>query len=453
MAHLLDETRIFWSSSSGHPVPAGITRYGAQALRFAHLIEDPSPAVVFIDCASIDTDATAEIEKLRGRNGDGHYLIPVLRELSDEYVVSLIAHGAHDTANTEDLLNPDPIIQRARAHTKLLSYARGGVAEFSTLQTHADGMVSPVFFKDANGLYTGCNDGFERFLGIDRGGILGKTVYDVAASDLALLYHKADLDLLADGGVQSYMAGVRRGDGSVRTVRFYKSIVCGQDGRIAGIVGAMHDVGDLRGHAIACQEIDEVTREVSAGLPARERFAITDHDRFLLERVAASDASALARLYRLYHRRLARFLTRLTWRNEVIEEIINDTFMVVWKRAGDFRGESTVSTWIIGIAYRLALRALRDQRRSQFELLDIEHADMVTQYWHDHELPDLLEKALDLLPVEQRIVMSLAYVLGHSVSEIAEITGCPVTTVKARMHRARCKLRETLDTLGRGRCD
>ncbi|KVL13734.1 hypothetical protein WS95_04095 [Burkholderia sp. MSMB1826] len=180
---------------------------------------------------------------------------------------------------------------------------------------------------------------------------------------------------------------------------------------------------------------------------------MTDHDRFLLERVAASDASALARLYRLYHRRLARFLTRLTWRNEVIEEIINDTFMVVWKRAGDFRGESTVSTWIIGIAYRLALRALRDQRRSQFELLDIEHADMVTQYWHDHELPDLLEKALDLLPVEQRIVMSLAYVLGHSVSEIAEITGCPVTTVKARMHRARCKLRETLDTLGRGRCD
>lgn len=450
VAHLVDETRIFWSSSSDRPTPAAIRRHGAQALRLAHLIEDPSPAVVFIDCAN--TDASVEIEKLRIENGDEHYLIPVLRELSAGQVVSLIARGAHDAVNDEDLLNPDAIIERARAQTRLLAYARDGVTDFSTLQNHTDGMVSPVFFKDANGLYTGCNPVFERFLGIDRGGILGKTVYDVAPSDLALTYHKADLDLAADGGVQTYAAGVRNGAGIVRMVRFYKGVVYGEDGRITGIVGAMHDIGDLRGHETARQEIDEVTSHVSANLVAREGFAAVDHDRPLLERVAAGDASALARLYRLYHRRLARFLTRLTWKSEVIDEIINDTFMVVWKQAGDFRGEASVSTWIIGIAYRSALRALRDQRRSEFEPLDIDHADTMAQYWHDHELSDLLSKALDLLPVEQRLVMALAYVLGHSVGEIAEITGCPVTTVKARMHRARCKLRETMDMLGKVKC-
>ncbi|WP_179950220.1 RNA polymerase sigma factor [Burkholderia sp. MSMB1826] len=62
-----------------------------------------------------------------------------------------------------------------------------------------------------------------------------------------------------------------------------------------------------------------------------------------------------------------------------------------------------------------------------------------------------MEKALDLLPVEQRLVITLAYVLGHSVAEIAQITGRPVTRVKVRMHRARCKSRETLEALGRAK--
>ncbi|WP_165848100.1 RNA polymerase sigma factor [Paraburkholderia lacunae] len=168
--------------------------------------------------------------------------------------------------------------------------------------------------------------------------------------------------------------------------------------------------------------------------------------------IAAGDASALSRLYRRYHRRLARFLNRLTWKNELIDEIVNDTFMIVWQKAGDFRGDSNVSTWIIGIAYRPALRALRDQRRSEFELLDVDHVDSMVQYWHDHELSDLLSKALDLLPAKQRLVMALAYVLGHSVEEISQITECPVTTVKARMHQVSCKLRETTEVPGKAKC-
>lgn len=450
VANPVDETRIFWSSSSGRPTPAAIERCGAQALRLAHRIEDPEPAVVFIDCAQ--TDASAEIERLRVENGDQHYLIPVLHELSDECIVALIARGAHDAVSRDDLSEPQAIIERARAQTRLLSFARHGIADFSTLQNHMDGMVSPVFSKNASGLYTGCNEVFEHFLGIERSGILGKTVYDVAPSDLALTYHQADLDLLRKGSVQTYAAGVRNGAGVVRMVRFYKGAVYGEDGRVAGIVGAMHDIDDVRGLETARHEIHEVTSCISAKLVKPESPAEADRDRPLLERVAAGDASALAQLYRLYHRRLARFLTRLTWKTEVIEEIINDTFMVVWKRAGDFRGEASVSTWIIGIAYRSALRALRDLRRSEFEPLTFDHADTMAQYWHDHELSDLLEKALDLLPVEQRLVMALAYVLGHSVGEIAHITGCPVTTVKARMHRARCKLRETLDMLGAAKC-
>src|SRR2546430_7460478 len=66
----------------------------------------------------------------------------------------------------------------------------------------------------------------------------------------------------------------------------------------------------------------------------------------------------------LYHRRLARFLTRLTSHFDVAEEIINDTFLIVWRKARDFRGDSQPSTWILGIAYRRARNAFRSEEHT-----------------------------------------------------------------------------------------
>src|SRR5450631_3799519 len=89
------------------------------------------------------------------------------------------------------------------------------------------------------------------------------------------------------------------------------------------------------------------------------RSDMTPSDGELLDRIAHRDSRALEALYLRFHRRLSRFLWRITPRYENVEEIVNDTFMVVWRRAADFRGSSAVSTWIIGIAYRLALKSLR----------------------------------------------------------------------------------------------
>src|SRR5882762_3820817 len=95
-------------------------------------------------------------------------------------------------------------------------------------------------------------------------------------------------------------------------------------------------------------------------LPAK--ISAREHDNELLVAVAAGNRLALEELYLGYHRRLARFLTRFTPRYENVEEIINDTFMVVWQSAKDFRCASQVSTWIIGIAYRTALKSVRRQK-------------------------------------------------------------------------------------------
>src|SRR5260370_41786625 len=87
-----------------------------------------------------------------------------------------------------------------------------------------------------------------------------------------------------------------------------------------------------------------------------------ERDSALLVAIAAGDRRALEELYLSYHRRLARFLSRFTPRYENVEEVINDTFMVVWQSAKDFRYASQVSTWIIGIAYRTALKSVRRQK-------------------------------------------------------------------------------------------
>jgi RNA polymerase sigma-70 factor (ECF subfamily) len=183
------------------------------------------------------------------------------------------------------------------------------------------------------------------------------------------------------------------------------------------------------------------------GLPKNSAKA---HDIELLVAVAAGSRQALEELYLAYHRRLARFLSRFTPRYENVEEIINDTFMVVWQSAKDFRHASQVSTWIIGIAYRTALKSLRRQKHhSAARSLD-DYPEQTIDPTFEAEVQDWLKQGLNQLPTEQRLTLELAYHLGHSLEEIAAITSCPVGTVKARMFHAREKLRQYLPTLGGG---
>ncbi len=154
----------------------------------------------------------------------------------------------------------------------------------------------------------------------------------------------------------------------------------------------------------------------------------------LMDRIAAGDSSALETLYYRFHPNLARFLWRLVGRREGLEEIINDTFLDVWKGARNFRQASlVVSAWMLGIAYRKALENLCRQRSSS--ALDVA------------ELGDALSQGLRAVPFEQRLTLLLTYQMGYGLEEIAAITGVSAATVSARMLCARAKLRCRLPTL------
>lgn len=171
-------------------------------------------------------------------------------------------------------------------------------------------------------------------------------------------------------------------------------------------------------------------------------------DRLLLQRMASGDRVALATLYRGYHGRLCRFLSRLTRRPDVIEEVINDCFWIAWQKAATFQGDSRVSTWIMGIAYRCGLKALRQHGDEPVEddRLYGDHGPCHDP-GEDLELRDWLGKALERLTVDQRVVLELVYGVGHSLNDVAVIMQCPVGTVKARLFHARVRLRNVLPDL------
>jgi RNA polymerase sigma-70 factor (ECF subfamily) len=180
--------------------------------------------------------------------------------------------------------------------------------------------------------------------------------------------------------------------------------------------------------------------------------ATPEEERVLLARIAQRDRAALQQLYLNYHRRLSRFLMRIVHRYEVAEEVINDTMLAVWQQADKFRGESQLSTWIIGIAYRRALKELKRLGRMESSFSSSMQQERAEESADDpeathREMRDCIDRALAALPAEQRLAVELCYFMGHSCEEIAQIAGCPVNTVKTRMFHARLRLRGLLPDL------
>lgn len=177
-------------------------------------------------------------------------------------------------------------------------------------------------------------------------------------------------------------------------------------------------------------------------VPAHKRSADAS-DVLLIGRVAAGDMRAFETLYRSYHPRLDRFVGLMTSHRTLVEEVLNDTMFVVWKRSDTYNGQSKVSTWIFAIAYRTALKALR-QRDEPVDMLTDELASDDAgpeQRLSANQTRASLLRALDGLSAEQRSVLVLTYFHDLAYAEIARIVDCPVDTVKTRMFHGRRRLR------------
>lgn len=182
-----------------------------------------------------------------------------------------------------------------------------------------------------------------------------------------------------------------------------------------------------------------------AGGPAT-RAAVPD-ERDLLVRIGNHDLEAFEAFYRIYQPRLGRFLINMLQRPQLVEEVLDDTMMVVWQSAARFRGSSKPSTWVFAIAYRKALKAkARWPDPVDDETFDT-RADpdaRADEQMHRQRLHEALRQAMESLSPEHRAVVDLTYFHNLGYREIADIVNCPVDTVKTRMFHARRRLKQLL---------
>lgn len=136
--------------------------------------------------------------------------------------------------------------------------------------TLINAIPAPVFYKNSDGVYAGCNEQFEKFIGLGRDQIIGQTVYGVAPSPFAEVYHQADLDLMQRGDAQVYEATVSHADSTEYDVIFHKAVFHKSNGDVGGIIGIMLDITarkDLERKLLSLASLDDLT-----GLPNRREL-------------------------------------------------------------------------------------------------------------------------------------------------------------------------------------
>jgi RNA polymerase sigma-70 factor (ECF subfamily) len=181
---------------------------------------------------------------------------------------------------------------------------------------------------------------------------------------------------------------------------------------------------------------------IAGGKLARE------DDADLISRVAARDAGALRKLYDRFASRVMAVAVRVLGSPAEAEEVVQDAFVEVWRRAEQFdASRGAASTWITSIARNRAIDRVRTRGAQARASEGAEH-EAQAQPARPTPLEDVeqvqartrIEEALKTLPAEQRLVIELAYFEGLSQSEIAAKTGDPLGTVKGRVRSAMEKL-------------
>ena len=118
--------------------------------------------------------------------------------------------------------------------------------QFQFLQRLIDTIPNPIFYKDTEGKYLGCNKAFETLLGLSRGRIIGKAVYDLQPGELAERHHQRDVELIMKTGVQVYESQVHGADGATRDVILIKATFTDSAGAMAGLIGTIIDITDRK---------------------------------------------------------------------------------------------------------------------------------------------------------------------------------------------------------------
>lgn len=183
-------------------------------------------------------------------------------------------------------------------------------------------------------------------------------------------------------------------------------------------------------------------------------------DQDLVLRVQQGDKSAFDLLVLKYQHRIVHLVNRYVKDPSEAQDVAQDTFLKAYRALGDFRGESAFYTWLYRIAINTAKNYLLSRSRRFFDAeVDVQDAEQIetSTLLKDLDSPDnllmseqmveVIKNAIERLPEEMRIAITLRELEGMSYEEIAEAMDCPIGTVRSRIFRAREAIDEKLQPL------
>jgi RNA polymerase sigma-70 factor (ECF subfamily) len=174
-------------------------------------------------------------------------------------------------------------------------------------------------------------------------------------------------------------------------------------------------------------------------------------DEEIVRRVLDGDAAAFELILRRYNQRLFRVARSILGDDGEAEDVVQEAYLRAYKHLGDFAGRSSFATWLTRIAVHEA--SARRRRRQRMRVVDMNEAESLTMWStpeagdeaSTRELGDVLRVAIDELPSEFRVVFTMRLIEGLSTEDAAECLGLSPANVKVRLHRARSRLRATIE--------
>jgi RNA polymerase sigma-70 factor (ECF subfamily) len=178
----------------------------------------------------------------------------------------------------------------------------------------------------------------------------------------------------------------------------------------------------------------------------------------LVRRALARDETAVRAIMKANNRRLYRLARGILRNDAEAEDVVQETYVRAFTRLDEFRGESSLSTWLSRIAMNEALGRLRRQRRGvdwsslpqhrlEAEIIQFPTAsvDDPEKSMAQREIREVVERAIDDLPEAFRLVFITRVLEGMNIEQTADILGLKPETVKTRLHRARAMLRDNVE--------
>jgi RNA polymerase sigma factor (sigma-70 family) len=178
------------------------------------------------------------------------------------------------------------------------------------------------------------------------------------------------------------------------------------------------------------------------------------NDNELISKVLSGDQQAYAGLVSRYQNYVFTLALRFTKNREDAEEVSQDIFIKAYRALADFRGASKFSTWLYTIVNTTCITFLRKKKlevhsldnEKVFEVADNQDSGMSANLVEQKSRLAMVNNAIKMLSMDDAEVITLFYKGEQSLEEIAQILGIEANTVKVRLHRARTRLKEKMET-------